>query len=182
MEPIFLWWIGERPAEASVIDHVRRHLAGAFGRAATVLDDPRRPAGTWDPRRRQHATAPMLRWLLEVGPPEGKVLGITDQDLFIPILTYVFGEAQLGGRAAVCSAARLAEGVEVAGPRLLRDRLAKEAIHEVGHAFGLHHCDARGCVMGRSPGVAGVDLKSHQLCTTCRRRLVEPRARRSHDR
>jgi archaemetzincin len=139
-----------------------------------------RPRDTLDPKRRQHASGKLLAWLLQAGPPGGKVLGLTDQDLFIPILTYVFGEAQLGGRAAVCSAARLAEGVEVAGPRLLRDRLAKEAIHEVGHAFGLHHCDLSGCVMGRSPGVAGVDAKSHQLCTTCRRQLVEPRTRRSH--
>ena len=55
---------------------------------------------------------PMLRQVLEVGEdfgalgglvsgPPGKVLAVTDQDLFIPILTFVFGEAQLNGRAAV---------------------------------------------------------------------------------
>jgi archaemetzincin len=178
MEPVFVWWIGERPPEEPVMAHVRRRLAEAFDRPALPWDAPGRPAGTLDPRRGQHASGVILRWLLEAGPPGGKVLGVTDQDLFIPILTYVFGEAQLGGAAAVCSTARLAEGVERVGPGLLVERLAKEAVHEVGHALGLHHCDTPACVMGRSAGLRGVDEKSHQLCKTCRRRLREPPARR----
>ena len=180
MEAISTWWIGERPEEADLMEHVRRHLAAAFLRPALPFASPARPDGALDPRRGQHATARILGFLLEAGPPEGKVLAVTDQDLFIPILTYVFGEAQLDGRAAVCSTARLREGVELAGPRLLQERLAKEAVHEVGHTFGLRHCEAAGCVMGRSAGVAGVDQKSHQLCSTCRRRLLEPPARRPY--
>jgi archaemetzincin len=158
--------------------HVRRHLAEAFGHPVLPWDAPARPQGTLDVKRRQHGSGTMLRWLLEAGPPGGKVLGVTDQDLFIPILTYVFGEAQLGGTAAVCSTARLTEGVELAGPRLLTERLAKEAVHEVGHAFGLHHCDTPACVMGRSAGLRGVDEKSHLLCNVCRQRLHQPPARR----
>ena len=174
--------------DGAMMEHVRVHLARAFGRPAVLWDSPARPAGTLDERRGQHASGRFLAWLLATGPGGGpgqdqgqaKVLGVTDQDLFIPVLTYVFGEAQLGGRAAVCSTARLVEGVELAGPRLLVERLAKEAVHEVGHAFGLLHCDAAACVMGRSAGVAGVDAKSHELCTECRRRLVEPPGRRPY--
>ncbi len=180
MEPIFVWWIGEGAEEPAMIDHVRQHLTRAFGAPTILWSAPDRPAGTLDPKRRQHLSGRILGWLLQAGPPGGKVLGVTDQDLCIPILTYVFGEAQLGGAAAVVSTARLHEGTDLAGPRLLVERLAKEAVHEVGHAFGLHHCDAAGCVMGRSPGVAGIDRKSHQLCVTCQRRLREPPARRGH--
>ena len=173
MQPIFVWWIGEEEADPELMAHVRLHLARAFDRPALPWDGPDRPRHAFDPRRKQHASGTILRWLLEAGPGGGKVLGITDRDLFIPILTYVFGEAQLGGRAAVVSLARLVEDVELVGPQLLVERLAKEAVHEIGHAFGLLHCDSEGCVMGRSPAVREVDSKSAELCADCRARLAD---------
>ena len=173
MGPIFVWWIGEEEADRELMEHVRLHLARAFGRPTAPWEGAARPRHAFDPRRKQHASGTILRWLLEAGPPSGKVLGITDRDLFIPILTYVFGEAQLGGRAALVSTARLVEDVELLGPQLLVERLAKEAVHEVGHAFGLVHCETERCVMGRSPAVAEVDGKSSQLCAECRAKLEE---------
>src|SRR5512132_1121906 len=129
MSPIFVWWIGEKEVDGPLMDHVRQHLTRAFGGPALPWDAPERPRPAFVPRRRQHASGVVLRWLLEAGPRGGKVLGITDRDLFIPILTYVFGEAQLGGGAAVVSTARLLEDVELFGRKLLVERLAKEAVH-----------------------------------------------------
>jgi archaemetzincin len=171
MQPIFVWWIGEEEADRELMEHVRLHLARAFGRPTALWDGEGRPRHAFDPRRRQHASGAILRWLLEAGPGAGKVLGVTDRDLFIPILTYVFGEAQLGGRAAVVSTARLVEDVELVGPQLLVERLAKEAVHEIGHVYGLVHCDSERCVMGRSPAVREVDSKSSELCAECRARV-----------
>ena len=173
MVPIFVWWIGEEEAPRDLVDHVHRHLAVAFDRPVLPWDRPERPRHAFDPRRRQHASGAILRWLVETGPAEGKVLGVTDRDLFIPILTYVFGEAQLGGKAAVVSTARLTEDVELFGRKLLVERLAKEAVHEVGHAFGLVHCGTVECVMSRSPAVREVDEKRPELCGECRARLQE---------
>ena len=173
MRPIFVWWIGDAEARADLMEHVRHHLALAFGRPVRPWDGPERPRHAWDARRRQDASGIVLRWLAERGPRGGKVLGVTDRDLFIPILTYVFGEAQLGGRAAVVSLARLVEDVELLGPQLLVERLAKEAVHEVGHTFGLVHCDVEGCVMGRSPAVREVDAKLAEPCAECRAKLAE---------
>ncbi len=94
-----------------------------------------------------------------------RLLGVTDVDLFMPVLTFVFGEAQLGQCAAVVSIARLREA---AVPSLVIDRLTKEAVHEIGHTFGLVHCASPACVMARSPGLAAVDRKTDRLCADCR--------------
>jgi archaemetzincin len=99
------------------------------------------------------------------------VLAVTDQDLFIPILTFVFGEAQLGGRVAVVSTARLGEP-GLPDPRVALERLAKESVHELGHCFGLVHCDSPGCVMARSPGARDVDRKRGDFCSKCRDRVT----------
>ncbi len=174
MEGIHLWWIGEKEASTPMIQHVRLHVARAFDRPVMLYEGSGRPADAWDARRRQHSSTRILRWLTEAGPKDGKVLGITDVDLFIPILTFVFGEAQLGGAAAVVSSARLADPAALGDPRVIHERLAKEAVHELGHTFGLLHCATPGCVMGRSPSLREVDLKYGHPCADCRARLAKP--------
>ena len=171
MLSIFVWWIGEGEVDHELMEHVRVHLAAAFGRPVFLWDSPERPRHAYDEKRKQWRTTPILAWLGEAGPGAGKVLAITDADLFIPILTYVFGEAQLGGSAAVVSMKRLAE--PGGGRALLVDRLAKEAVHEVGHAFGLVHCGQEHCVMSRSAAVREVDAKGKDLCSECRTQLDE---------
>lgn len=173
MVPIFVWWIGEGEPDRVLLDHAALHLNRAFGHPVLHWAGRERPTHAHDPRRRQYLSGAILKWLLEAGPGGGKVLGITDRDLFIPILTYVFGEGQLGGGAAVVSTARLMEEVDLVGPHLLRERLAKEAVHEVGHAFGLLHCGRPECVMSRSAGIRNVDEKRPELCEECRGLLEE---------
>ncbi|HET6411898.1 MAG TPA: archaemetzincin family Zn-dependent metalloprotease [Anaeromyxobacter sp.] len=171
MGPIGIGWIGEGALESSLIGHVVKHVSRAFSAEVREVKAPGTPRHAFDPRRKQHASGEILRWLLPLAPEGGKVLGVTDRDLFIPILTYVFGEAQLGGAAAVVSTARLLDELEPAPPRVLRERLAKEAVHELGHCFGLRHCPTPGCVMGRSSNVRDVDAKGPGLCPDCRARL-----------
>ena len=155
-----------------MLDHVRLHLARALGASVRIWDGTARPPDAYDPRRKQWSTSRILSWLGTAAPP-GKVLAVTDQDLFIPILTFVFGEAQLGGRAAVVSTARLGEP-GLPDPRVALERLAKESVHEMGHCFGLVHCDTPGCVMGRSPSARDVDRKRGEFCSRCRDRVKRP--------
>jgi archaemetzincin len=96
---------------------------------------------------------------------------VTDVDLFIPILTFVFGEAQVGGRTAVVSTARLGEP-GLRDDRIVLERLSKESVHEMGHVLGLLHCETPGCVMGRSASVRDVDEKRAELCPACRGRIA----------
>jgi len=170
VEAIHLWWIGEKDPGPRTLEHLQLHLGRAIGLPVAVWDDPARPPDAYDARRKQWSTSRILAWLVQSGPP-GLVLAVTDQDLFIPILTFVFGEAQLGGRAAVVSSARLGEP-GLPDPRVALERLAKESVHELGHCFGLVHCDRPGCVMGRSSGARDVDKKRGEFCTTCRGRVM----------
>ena len=174
---IALWWIGGGTFDGALLGAVRDSVARAFAREVILRDAPSRPVGTLDVRRGQHSSRALLAWLVSQAPPHQRVLGITDVDLFIPVLTFVFGEAQLNGTGAVVSSARLVDGAD---RQKTARRLATEAVHELGHTFGLVHCgsadaterrEAR-CVMSRSASVHAVDGKSERLCPDCRTRYL----------
>ena len=170
---IDLWWIGAAGMDAAVLGELRARVAAAFGHTVRVREAPHRPPDSFDPRRGQHSSTRILRWLAASRRPgTAKVLALTDVDLFIPVLTFVFGEAQLGGEVAVVSTARLGDGGG-SDPGTLATRLLKEAMHELGHTFGLLHCDVPGCVMGRSASLRHVDGKDSGFCGDCRTRLGE---------
>ncbi|MCC7144181.1 MAG: peptidase M54 [Candidatus Eisenbacteria bacterium] len=101
--------------------------------------------------------------------PWHRVLGITDVDLFMPVLSFVFGQAQLGGEACLVSIHRLDDAVYglPANPDLLLARFEKEVLHELGHTFGHRHCHQNGCVMRYSASVEEIDLKSARFCEGC---------------
>jgi archaemetzincin len=165
---ISLWWVGVKPGDEDALEQVRGQIERQFAQPVSRWTSAARPVGTLDAGRGQHSSRAILRWLVDARPGDtDRVLGVTDVDLFIPILTFVFGEAQLEGTAAVVSTLRLAQGVSRATASL---RLAKECVHEVGHTFGLVHCDRATCVMTRSASVRAVDSKDVQLCPDCRER------------
>lgn len=125
----------------------------------------------FSPERRQHNATLVLAALLQHLPAgDAHIVGITPHDLFIPVLTFVFGQAQLSGPGAVVSTARLRNefyGLP-ADRALLVDRALKEVVHELGHSFGLVHCPDYACVMSASMSVEHVDLKQARFCPECR--------------
>lgn len=102
-----------------------------------------------------------------------KTLALFNVDLFIPILTYIFGQAFLGGRSGIASIYRLSNESYGLKPdkRIFVDRIRKEVIHELGHTFGLIHCRNTTCVMRSSTYVEDIDQKEATLCHQCKTAL-----------
>jgi len=124
----------------------------------------------YDAGRGQWASIPVLENVLAQCPGDAaKILAVTTRDLFIPVLTFVFGQAQLGGRSAVVSLARLRQEFYHLPPdrEIFLERAVKEALHESGHTLGLVHCADRACAMSLSTGVRQIDVKSASFCGPC---------------
>ena len=174
MPDVHIWWIGADAADNRLLDAIRRGVEAAFSVRPRLYHHADRPTHAFDPGRGQHSSTEILKWLVGRAQPGGRVLALTDVDLFIPVLTFVYGEAQLGGQAAVVSTTRLsAEPGSPAGGDLLARRVLKECVHEMGHTFGLLHCDTPGCVMTRSVNLIEVDAKRVTLCSDCDARYRE---------
>jgi len=152
-------------------DEVAAALAREFRVSCHVETAPLDPSFAFDALRMQYHSTAILEKLSQSAPAGGetRILALTELDLFVPVLTFVFGEAQLNGPCAVVSLHRLREefyGLP-ANPQFLQERAVKEAVHELGHTFGLKHCSDWRCVMASTHAVERLDLKSSQFCPTC---------------
>ena len=133
------------------------------------------PPGAWDPARGQYQSVEIMKALVRNAPAgAARVLGITGYDLAIPLLTFLFGQAQLDGLVALVSVCRLRQEFYGLPPdrALLRERLTKEILHEMGHTFGLTHCSHGDCAMSLSTHIELVDAKKASWCAGCGGKLA----------
>jgi archaemetzincin len=162
-------YVGATPeVDRTAWNAVSERMAGEFGMDVRALPLPAVDFA-FDRERGQYRSIEVLEMLAKVCPQDAvKLLAVTERDLFIPVLTFVFGQAQLNGRLAVISLARLRQefyGLP-ANQEILLERAGKEALHEAGHTFGLVHCSDRECAMSLSTNVRQVDAK-RGYCPAC---------------
>jgi archaemetzincin len=160
--------VGELSSE--LIESLGREIKRIFGWPTETRSLLKDLSFALDTNRNQYHSTLILGQLAARMPPNAKrVLGIAQVDLFIPILTHVYGEAQLGGKACIVSTFRLNEGHSgMTIPKKYVDRIVKEAIHELGHTFKLRHCPDHTCIMHYCRNEEDVDRKSDQLCRYCK--------------
>lgn len=128
------------------------------------------PTTAFNAVRQQYEALQVMRTVAEVIPADAtRALGIMKEDISIPMLTFVFGQAQLHGQVALMSLARLRQ--EFYGlpenEELMMTRAVKEALHELGHTFGLVHCPTTSCVMTLANDIQHVDKKESEFCGGC---------------
>jgi archaemetzincin len=145
-------------------------LAEIYRVPTEILSTRLDPDFAFHRERQQYHSSELLHAMQRfVEPDSWRVLGITSVDLYIPILTFVFGEAQMGGPCGLVSAHRLRQDFYGLAPDadVLRNRLLKEAVHELGHTLDLTHCTDYQCAMAPSHAVEWIDLKDSSLCGAC---------------
>ncbi len=159
--------VGDAPPE--LLDIIGCGISRIFGFETTVTPFLENVEFAYDMNREQYHSTPILAKLETLAPPQAlKIIAVTTADLFIPILTHVYGEAQLGGKAAIISTCRLNEGdIAADAEDTFRFRAVKEAVHELGHTFNLRHCKDRSCIMHYCRSIKDVDRKSDELCRYC---------------
>ena len=146
-----------------------RLRSGFRSRCGICLESRCRPSRT-TPCAGSIGSVEILKALLRYAPRDAaRVLGVTEADLGIPMLTFLFGQAQLDGRAAIISTCRLRQEFYGLAPdqALLRERIIKEMLHELGHTFGLTHCPDGKCAMSLATHIEFVDTKSASYCPRC---------------
>jgi archaemetzincin len=156
---------------AEVGDWLSLGLPRTFALPCRVGRPVRHPADAWSARRRQYLADTVLNRV-----DRGSslcALAVADLDLYVSSLDFVFGLADRLNRRAIIALPRLRQTYHGLpdDTELFRQRILKEAVHELGHVFGLSHCGERRCVMAFSNSLADTDIKGQDFCSRCRRLL-----------
>ena len=162
--------------DARLLEWLQQELYEKFRVPTEVLRQVIDPVFAQHPERQQyHSSEILARMQKYVSGSTWRLVGITELDLYIPILTFVFGEAQLSGAAAVVSYHRLRQEFYGLPPDadLLANRLLIETVHELGHTLSLTHCHDYRCAMAAAHAVEWIDIKDSGFCEDCLSRVLQ---------
>lgn len=169
MENILLIPFGK--ISPGILDHIAHVLKDTYACEAELGKPLSVPYETYNARRGQYHSTRILKILADLDRGRGAILlGVIDEDIYVPELNFLFGEASLAAGVALIALPRLRQefyGLKPDGDLFLL-RASKEAIHELGHVCGLSHCPNPRCVMHFSNSLRDTDVKETRFCSACR--------------
>src|ERR1035437_4640213 len=159
--------------DQSILGALGDRLEQTFAQPVRIASGLALPKAAGDTHLQQYLSTHILARLPKsVG--KDRVLGVADVDLYAVGYDFVFGEAELNNeRRAIISVTRLRQEYygKRRNQRLFEERMVKEAVHELGHTYGLGHCPNPRCVMHFSTSVEETDYTSVDFCVKCGKRL-----------
>jgi len=126
---------------------------------------------SFDHRRGQFNALVLLDQVQKLKPDSNLYMGVTATDIYVPKMDFIFGIADKETGCAILSVARLIYAQYEASSGVLKERVVKEAAHELGHLLGLDHCSNGECLMPFSNNIVEVDMKKPIICDDCRSKL-----------
>ncbi len=163
------------PVDTGTLADLGQALHGVFHFPVKMGTTSPIPPEAYDYRRKQYHSTRILNMLKPLRSQDVyRVLAVIDEDLFVPKLNFVFGEADMESGVAIISLARLRNENYGYPPDsgLLLERTVKEAVHELGHTFGMGHCPDSRCIMYFSNTLEDTDRKGPSFCPECKGKLT----------
>ena len=159
-----------------ILIHLEEQLGQTFGCPVETVSEDYNLKKAYDGGRKQYRGTKILDRLKKRGAAKDeKVLAVVDVDLYAPGLSFIFGQADTAACTSVISLSRLKQEYDglPCDEALFLERAVKEAVHELGHTFGLEHCPNSKCVMHFSNSLADTDWKQANFCGQCRPKLIK---------
>lgn len=160
--------------KSDLLDFISEAIKKTFGCCCKVEESIPIPKDTFSKKRSQYNSTAILKRLASQKKDRSTItLGIIDEDLYASNLNFVFGEADFLNRVAIISLWRLRPEFYrlPLDERLFYERAMKEAIHEIGHVYGLGHCHNPKCIMYFSNTIKDTDRKGPDFCNLCTHEL-----------
>lgn len=158
--------------DRATLEDLQQPLEKVFRQRTSIADAVTLPPEAWDPSRYQYLADPILAQLPSLSSRD-RHLGVANVDLYAQGLNFVFGQADVKGKRAVISLSRLRQEFYdlPSDHSVFSKRVLKEAVHELGHTYGIGHCADSSCVMHFSNSLRDTDFKGWQFCPACQRRI-----------